>query len=77
MSNETFTNEISVKCYNDKEGVFIEVQPDLESNCIRLLTTTKASEEWFGKIDVSFSKEMAEHLIQAINFVAKSNNWEF
>lgn len=72
----TYTNEVSIKSYDDTHGTYIEVTPELEIDSVRIRTVDKESQEWYGKIDFAINIEAAKALIQAIQKVIDLNTWE-
>lgn len=47
-----FSVEKLLRVYNDQEGVFLEVRnnPDFPESGIEVVTTSKESVEWYGKV---------------------------
>lgn len=72
----TYTNEVSIKSYDDTHGTHIEVTPVLEIDSVRIRTLDKESQEWYGKIDFTINIEAAKALIQAMQKVIDLNTWD-
>lgn len=76
MAERKYTNEVSVSVFDDGNGVSLNVTPELELGNVRIKTPDKASEEWFGKVDVSLDIAMVPNLIEALRKVMTLNNWD-
>lgn len=66
--------EVIRRVFNDDEGVFIEVGPDSEGlSLIEIRTTEPKSVEWYGKIRLPMSRELALKLGQTLVAAATDN----
>lgn len=66
------TTEVIRRVYDNDNGVFIEIGPDLDGlGCVELRTVGKESTDYYGKFNIIFcSKEQLKMLSKAINQAA-------
>jgi len=61
------------KVYEDNEGAFLEIgdDPEYPDSYLMLRTTEKASQEWFGKVNITLTPEYAIALGETLIKAAK------
>jgi hypothetical protein len=63
----TITTEVYRRIWDDAEGACIEIRPDQDGlGCVEIWTPNEKSVEYYGKLRVSFSKEMARQIGEAM-----------
>ena len=63
----TYTTEVHRRIYIDDEGVYINVGPDTDGlGCVEISTKDKKSIEYFGEVRLTFDKQFAKMLGQAL-----------
>lgn len=60
------TTEVVRRVYDDSEGVYLEVGPGPDGSGIAISTFDPKSVEWFGKVNLTMSEEMATALGNAL-----------
>jgi len=63
----SYSTEIIRRVFDDNNGAFIEVAPDMEINAVMLRTiNVKGSQDYWGTFDVTLPREFAARLGQAL-----------
>jgi hypothetical protein len=76
METQKTSTEVIFRVVDESEGVFLEIGPDEDGNCLEIRTTNQASKEWFG--DIRFlitTKEFARQLGEAIIKASENNKF--